>query len=83
MNVTDKGGQKIMSKVQNIMRSLGIRKPAQVAKAAKKATVAVSQPAAKAEAKGAEALAAQNKVLVKSNLKATSGDGYGGGGWGY
>ncbi len=73
-----------MSKVQNILGSLGIRKPAQVAKAAKKATVAVSKPAAKAEAKGAEALAAQNKALVmkKADLKATSG-GYGDGGYGW
>ena len=72
-----------MSKVQNILGSLGIRKPAQVAKAAKKASVAVSKPAAKAEAKGAEALAAQNKasITMKSSdaLKSTS-DGFGGGG---
>lgn len=72
-----------MSKVQNILGSLGIRKPAQVAKAAKKASVAVSKPVAK-EAKGAEALAAQNKAMVEmksAKLKATS-DGYGGGGYG-
>ena len=63
-----------MLKVQNILGSLGIKKPVQVAKAAKKASVAVSKPAAKVEAKGAEALAAQNKTLVmkKANLKATS-----------
>ena len=75
-----------MSKVQNILGSLGIKKPAQVAKAAKKASVAVSKPVAK-EAKGAEALAAQNKAMVEmksAKLKATSGAGGGGfegGGW--
>ena len=74
-----------MSKVQNILGALGIRKPAQVAKAAKKATVAVSKPAAKAEAKGADALAAQNKAFIKNmkkpgDLQSTSGGGVPGGG---
>ena len=63
-----------MSKISSMMMAMGITKPA-TAKVAKKAASVVSKPAAKAEAKGAEALADQNKAFVKmkkGNMKATS-----------
>lgn len=75
-----------MSKINSIMMSMGIKKPA-TAKVAKKAAAVVSKPAAKAEAKGADALAAQNKAHIqmhnpKSSKATSSGAGdYGDGGW--
>ena len=70
-----------MSKISSMMMAMGIKKPS-TAKVAKKAAAVVSKPAAKAEAKGAEALADQNKAFVKmkkGNMKATSsGAGNGG-----
>lgn len=78
----DKGDQS-MAKVQQILGAMGIKSPSKAKQAAKATAAVVSKPAAKVEAKGAEALAAQNKAMIKMenprSLKATSG--YGNEGW--
>ena len=65
-------------KLSSITAALGINKTAKTAKTVAQKAVAVTKPAAK-KASGAEALAAQNKAMIKMenprSLKATSGAG--------
>ena len=79
-------------KLSSITAALGINKTAKTAKTVAQKAVAVTKPATK-KASGAEALAAQNKAMIKMenprSLKATSGavkpgegEGLGGGVWG-
>lgn len=70
-------------KLSSIKAALGINKTANVAKTVANKAAVVTKPAAK-KASGAEALAAQNKAMIKMenprSLKATSGINEGAGG---